>query len=111
MRASGFREGVSQALDSNVRSADEGGLMARAGQSADLVGVMLTVTVAAVIGYIGLQVMSTTEQSSEFQQGSEFDNASQSLTAGVESAFSLAEVVFIVLLLGVIITVLVTLRR
>ncbi|PSQ93560.1 MAG: hypothetical protein BRD52_00985 [Bacteroidetes bacterium SW_4_67_19] len=111
MRSQGPRAGARQALDSSVRETGDGGLLVRAGQSVDLVGVMLTITVAAVVGYVGLSVMSTTEDTADFTSGSAFDNASTSLTSGIESAFSLAEVVFIVLLLGVIITILVTLRR
>jgi len=115
LRTRGPRQQWRREVDRGVRDGD--GLMARAGQSADIVGVMITITIAAVIGYIGLQVASTTENSAGFDTSKDpanrtaFENSSQNLTAGLESAFSLAEVVFIVLLLGVIIAVLVTLRR
>lgn len=82
-----------------------------AGQDRDLVGVMLTVIVAAVIGYAGLVVMSRTENTAEFDSNSEFQNSSNSLSGGIETFFSMVEVVFIAIVLGLIIGALLFLRR
>jgi hypothetical protein len=94
-------------------------LRARVGQMGnDLIGAMLVIVIAATVGYVGIQVASETQDSAGFDTAgtdaanqTQFENASESLTLGLESAFSLAEVVFIVLFLGIIITVLVGLRR
>lgn len=87
------------------------GPVAKVGQSVDVVGVMLTIVVAAVVGYVGLVVMSDTEDTTSFTSNSAFDNASTNLTSGVETSFSLIEVVFITLMLALIIGTLVGLRR
>jgi len=93
------------------------GWTARAGQSMDIVGIFLTITVAAVVGYVGLTVMSKTENAGSVdtsptrENQSEFANASEDLTSGVGTSMGLSEVVFIVLILGAIIGVLVGLRR
>jgi len=84
---------------------------ARAGQDMNLVSTMIAIVVAATIGYVGLTVMSTTESTTDFNDGSAFDNASGSLTSGVETTYSLVEVVFIAILLGLVVGALVTLRR
>jgi hypothetical protein len=111
--AGGYAQAAREGLASGMTHGPvEGAKRAYAGQMGnDLVGVMLVIVIAATVGYVGLNVLSTTEQATDVQDGSRFDNASSSLTTGVESAFSLAEVVFIVLFLGIIITVLVGLRR
>jgi hypothetical protein len=77
----------------------------------DLVGVVLSITIAAVIGYVGLSVLSSTENSTDFEQDSNFDNASNELSGGIESAFSLMDVVFIALMLGIIVSALLFLRQ
>jgi hypothetical protein len=75
-----------------------------------LVATMISITVAAVVGYVGLSVMSTTEKTADFDENSSFQNASDSLTGSVESAYSLVEVVFIAIILGLVVGALVTLR-
>lgn len=107
----GFRDHVKREVDEHTTDRDATTWRAKAGQSVDIVGVFLTITVAAVIGYIGLTVMSETESTAEFTDNSEFDNASEDLTSGVGTSMGLSEVLFIVLILGAIIGVLVGLRR
>jgi hypothetical protein len=82
-----------------------------AGQDRDLIGTMLTVIIAAVIGFAGLVVMSRTESTTSFESNSAFDNSSQSLSGGVETFFSMVEVVFIAIVLSLIIGALLFLRR
>jgi len=47
------------------------GRLARAGQNVDLVGLAIALVVVGVVMYVGLNVMSTTEQSTELDSGSE----------------------------------------
>jgi len=83
----------------------------RAGQASDqLINVMLAIVIAAVIGYVGVKATAETDSSVDVESGSAFDNSTDALTSGFESAMSLTEVVFIVLMLGVIVTALVVLR-
>jgi len=89
----------------------EAGVVKRAGQQGGLVGTVLGITIAAVVAYVGITVMSKTESTAEYNDGSAFDNASGSVTSGVEGAMGLLEVVFIVLLLSLIVGALVGLRR
>jgi hypothetical protein len=84
--------------------------LARAGQNVDIVGAAITLVVVAVVSYVGLQAISSTEDATSLDSGSTLSNASDSLDTGVESAFGLMEVVFIVLLLSVIIALLIGLR-
>lgn len=78
-------------------------MIGRAGQDVNLVGVMLTIGIAAVVGYAVIFASSETESSIDVTANSGFDNASTSLTSGLESAFSLVEVAFIALILVVVI--------
>lgn len=82
-----------------------------AGQDRDLISTMLLVVVSAVIGYVGLVVMSETEGTTDFTSNSGFDNSSDSLTAGIESFFSLVEVVYIAVVLSLVIGALLFLRN
>ena len=79
-----------------------------AGQGGQLVDVMLVIVITAVIGFVGLAVVQTTDDSQEFT--GEYDNSSDSLSGGVTDAFDLVSVVYIVLMLVVIIGALVGLR-
>lgn len=86
-------------------------MLVRAGQLGDnLVNVMLVIVIAGVIGYVGIKVTSETEDSIDVTANSAFDNASNSLTQGLETSFGLVEVVFIVLMLAIIVGALVVLR-
>jgi len=86
-------------------------LLRAAGQrGSDVVNVMLVIVIASVVGYVGIKATSETEDSIDVADGTQFDNSSDSITSGFAGAMDLTEVVFIVLMLGVIITVLVGLR-
>jgi ABC-type multidrug transport system permease subunit len=69
----------------------------------DLPGVMILLVVAGVVGFIGLQVMSTVIETTSLQSGDPLYNASQSLQTSVNDAWGLIGVAFIVVILAVII--------
>jgi len=84
----------------------------------DLPGVMIVLVIAGVIGFVGLQVMSTVIETTALQ-GNNSDpnvtndplyNASQSLETSVNDAWGLVGVAFIVVILAVIIVYLYGLR-
>lgn len=85
----------------------------------DLPGVMIVLVVAGVIGFVGLQVMSTVIDQTALQEanasggGEPADplfNASVSLEEAVDSAWGLLGVAFIVVILAVIVVYLYGLR-
>jgi len=86
------------------------GRLARAGQNVDLVGLAIALVVVGVVMYVGLNVMSTTEQSTELDSGSEFQNASEDLTSGIADAYSLSGILFLVLILTGVVGLLLGLR-
>jgi hypothetical protein len=86
------------------------GVIARAGQNVDLVGLAIALVVVGVVMYVGLNVMSTTEQSTELDNNSEFNNASQDLTGGIADAYSLSGILFLVLILTGVVGLLLGLR-
>lgn len=85
----------------------------KVGQQVDLVGAMLTVGIAGVIGYVLLFAMQSTEDAAGLadQQNATFGDASANITSGVVDAFGLAPVVFIIIFLVVAIGYLTMLRR
>jgi len=82
----------------------------RAGQNVDLVGLAIALVVVGVVMYVGLNVMSTTEQSTELESGSEFSNASEDLTSGIADSYSLSGILFLVLILTGVVGLLLGLR-
>lgn len=78
----------------------------RAGQGGQVVSIVVTLVVAAVIAYIGLIILSDVQETGSFESGSTFENSSTSLLSGVESVYGLMPVVFIALFVGVIIAAL-----
>lgn len=76
----------------------------------DLPGVMIVLVVAGVIGFIGLQVMSTTIDTTALTSGDPLFNASESLEEAVNNAWGLLGVAFIVVILAVIVVYLYGLR-
>lgn len=76
----------------------------------DLPGVMIVLVVAGVIGFIGLQVMSTVIDQTTLQEGDPLHNASQSLQTSINDAWGLVGVAFIVVILAVIVVYLYGLR-
>jgi len=80
------------------------------GQSSnmDLPGVMILLVVAGVVGFIGLEVMSTVIDTTGLEGGENVTNdplynASQSLETAVGDAWGLIGVAFIVVILAVIV--------
>jgi len=80
----------------------------QAGQTAgdQLVNVMLVITVAAAIGFVGTKVISEIDSSISVTQGSDFDHAIDNISGGYADAMGLSDIVFIVLMFGVILVVL-----
>ena len=92
------------------------GHFARAGQNVDLVGLAIALVVVGVVMYVGLNVMSTTEQSAGLDTSAdpgnrtEFENASVDLTGGISDAYSLSGILFLVLILTGVVGLLLGLR-
>jgi len=84
--------------------------LARAGQRVDVVGAVLSLIIVTVIAYVGLDVIGEVDQSTDVSGSTELQNASQDLDSGVESAFGLMGVVFLVILLSVVIGLFLGLR-
>lgn len=76
----------------------------------DLPGVMIVLVIAGVVGFVGLQVMSTVIDTTGLQSGDPLYNASESLETSVNDAWGLVGVAFIVVILAVIIVYLSGLR-
>lgn len=107
----GFVDYLKQELQAEFdRDRHDNSLVAAAQMGGDVVNTMLVIVIAAVVGFVGIKATSETDSSIDVASGSEYDNASNSLTEGFTSAMDLTEVVFIVLMLGVIILALVGLR-
>jgi len=69
----------------------------------DLPGVMILLVVAGVVGFIGLEVMSTVIDTTGLESGEPLYNASESLETAVNDAWGLIGVAFIVVILAVIV--------
>lgn len=76
----------------------------------DLPSVMIVLVIAGVVGFVGLQVMSTVIGTTGLQQGDPLYNSSESLEQAVNDAWGLIGVAFIVIILAVIIVYLYGLR-
>lgn len=85
-------------------------LITRLGQQLDLVAVMITLVIAGVVGFVGINVMSNTQETTALQQGDSFYNASQDLTEAISNAWGQLGTVFTVIILVVIVSYLVVLR-
>lgn len=79
-------------------------------QQRDLPGVMIVLIIAGVVGFVGLQVMTTVIDSLSLTSGDPLYNASQDLQRAVSQAFGLVGVAFIVIILSVVIVYLYGLR-
>lgn len=109
--AHGLKGHLKRDIDEVTHDEYSDNLMVRAGQGGgDIVNVMLVIVIASVVGFVGIKATSETDQSIDVANDSEYQNASDSITSGFTSAMDLTEVVFIVLMLGVIIISLVGLR-
>lgn len=76
----------------------------------DLPGVAIVLVIAGVVGFVGLQVMSTVIDTTNLTSGDPLYNASTSLESAVGDAWGLFGVAFIVVILSVIIVYLYGLR-
>jgi len=85
-------------------------------QRLDLVSVMLTVIVAGVIGYVGINIISSTadtagmDTTKDAANRSQWENTTLDLQQGLEGFFSQLGTVFVVIVLVVIIGYLMLLR-
>lgn len=79
-------------------------------QRLDLVAVMITVIIAGVVGYVGINIMSNTEETTGLQSGDPFYDSQTNLTDGLQSFFSQLSTVFVVIVLVVVIGYLMLLR-
>ena len=82
----------------------------RAQGGQDLVGVSILLIVAGTVLFVGIQVMSQVIEQTSLSEGEPMYNASQSVQDGLNNAFGLFGVVFIVVILSVIIVYLYGLR-
>ena len=78
--------------------------------SGDLAGIMIVLIVAGVVGFVGLQVMSTVVSTTNLESGDPLYDAQQSLQTGFDDAFGLVAVAFLVIVLAVIVVYLYGLR-
>lgn len=83
---------------------------AQMGGGMDLPSVMIVLVISAVVGFVGLQVMSTVIDTTALTASDPLYNASQSLEDAVVDAWGLIAVAFIVVILSVIIFYLYGLR-
>jgi len=86
-------------------------------QRLDLVAVMVTVIIAGVVGYVGIQIMSGTAESSgmgdynsDVANNTEWQNTTLELQGGLEQFFQQLSTVFVVIVLVVVIGYLMLLR-
>ena len=79
-------------------------------QNFDLVAVMITVIIAGVVAYVGVNIMSNTQESTNISQGDPFYQSQTDLTEGLQQFFSQLETVFVVIVLVVVISYLMMLR-
>ncbi len=76
----------------------------------DLPGVMIVLVIAGVVGFVGLNVMSTVIDTTSLTTDDPLYNASQDLQTSINDAWGMIGVAFIVVILSVIIVYLYGLR-
>ena len=76
----------------------------------DLPGVMIVLVIAGVVGFVGLDVMSTVIETTALTENDSLYNASQDLESSINDAWGMIGVAFIVVVLSVIIVYLYGLR-
>lgn len=82
----------------------------RAQSGNDLPGVALVLMIAGVILFVGIQVMSQVISQTSLAQDDPLYNASQSVQEGLNNAFGMFGVLFLVVILSVIVVYLYGLR-
>lgn len=85
-------------------------MMSALKQRLDLVAVMITVIIAGVVGYVGINIMSNTQETTGLSSGDPFYESQTNLTSGLQDFFSQLSTVFIVIVLVVVIGYLMLLR-
>jgi multisubunit Na+/H+ antiporter MnhB subunit len=76
----------------------------------DLPGVAIVLIVAGVVLFVGIQVMSQVITQTGLEQGDPLYNASEAIESGLNDAFGLFGVAFLVVILSVVIVYLYGLR-
>lgn len=86
-------------------------------QRIDLVAVMITVIIAGVVGYVGINIVSNTSDSTglgdyttDTANNTDWQNTSLDLHNGLEAFFNNLETVFVVIVLVVVVGYLMLLR-
>ena len=74
-----------------------------------LIGTVLGIVITAIVGFVGLTAMEETQNATNVTSG-QFSSANDALVGGINTAYQLLEVAFIVVILGVVIAALVGLR-
>jgi len=97
-------------LDNLKALKEDTGAQMGGGGGMDLPSVMIVLVIAAVVGFVGLQVMSTVISTTQLSTSDPLYNASESLQQAVVDAWGLIAVAFIVVILSVIIFYLYGLR-
>ncbi|MFW5956751.1 MAG: hypothetical protein ACOCQY_05045 [Halorhabdus sp.] len=88
-----------------------GAAMLRAGQTGGrLVSVMITIVIAAAVGFVGTTVISSIDDSIDAPDDTEYANASDSIGEGFADAMGLTDVVFLVLMASVVLGALLAFR-
>jgi len=87
----------------------EGGERAQMG-GRDLPGMLIVLVIAGVVGFVGIQVMSTVIDTTGLTSSDPLYDAQQNLTSAVNDAWGLVGVAFLVLILSVVIVYLYGLR-
>jgi len=83
----------------------------RAGQAGgNLVNVMLILVIAAAVAMIGTKVLSELDDSIDVSAGTNYANAKDNISAGFTDAMQLTDIVFLVLMFGVILAALLGFR-
>jgi len=113
------REEISTERDYVAGADSPASTMLRAGQSGgQLVAVMITIVIAAAIGFVGTSVIATLQGSVTERDISEIDpqnrtiyeNTSDSIGGGFTDAMALTDVVFLVLMASVVLGALLAFR-
>lgn len=103
-------------LNERKYSDEPEGRLAKFGQNVDLVGLAIALVVVGVVFYVGLKVMSTTEESAGLdtsknpENRTAFENSSADLTNGIADAYAMSGILFIVLILTGVVGLLIGLR-
>ncbi len=93
------------------RNSGIGSAMLRAGQTGGrLVSVMITIVIAAAVGFVGTTVISSIDGSIDAPEGSQYANTSDSIASGFADAMALTDVVFLVLMASVVLGALLAFR-